>query len=98
MERVAETVRTPTVISQLGDLYALVGLNREAVNLYLTALRLPAMVDDAEAQASTLYHLGLAYDGLGELNQAWAKYEEALRIYERLGDKTMVMRLKGRGH
>lgn len=94
MERVRETLRTPLVVSELGSFYASVGLNREAVNLYQEALSLPAMASDAEAQALTLYHLGLAYEMLGFWNQARAKYEEAIRAYKKLGDKRMVALLK----
>lgn len=94
LERVSETVKTPPVISQLGNLYALVGLNREAINLYLEALSLPTMASDLEARASTLRSLAFAFEQLGKRDQARAKYDEAIRAYGKLGDKRMVTILK----
>jgi hypothetical protein len=95
LEKVTETLRTPTVISQLGDLYSLISLNREAANLYQKALGLPAMSDDPRAQASTLYSLAQVYEALPNMERrVRATYDEAIRAYKKLGDRKMVMRLK----
>jgi tetratricopeptide (TPR) repeat protein len=93
-EAVLAAARTPAVIRQLGDVYASVGLNREAEKQYLEVLGLPQMANDAEAQALTLHSLALTYEKLGILDLARTRYDQAITAYAKLGDDITVAALK----
>jgi hypothetical protein len=73
----------PAVISLIGDLYAEIGLNREAEKKYLQALAItPA--NDLEGRASTHRNLAAVYENLGEFDKAIAQLKEAITVYRRL--------------
>lgn len=86
------TMKEAAVARMMGDIYATIGLNREAERKYLEALSLtPA--DDLEDLGATLRSLGQVYENLGTLDRALARLHEAKNAYHRLGNKTMVKAL-----
>jgi hypothetical protein len=73
----------PAVISLIGDLYAEIGLNREAEKKYLQALALtPA--NDLDGLGSNHRNLATVYENLGEFDHAIAQLKEAITVYRRL--------------
>jgi hypothetical protein len=91
-----DAAKGPPVIRLLGDLYALTGLNREAERTYLRALTQPQMAEDPEDKALTLSALAETYEALGSPSNARARWDEAIRVYEALGDREMAAQLKQR--
>lgn len=96
LNSMSSTSPGPPVVRLLGDLYGQTGLNREAERAYLKALSLPQMADDPEDKALTLSALAETYEALGARTNAKARWEEAIKVYEALGDKEMVAELKQR--
>lgn len=94
MGKVSATLKAPAVKRRLGDLYASIGLSREAKKLYVEALSIYRTARDPEAQALTLRSLALVYENLGVFDQARASYDEAIEVYEKLGDPAAVEELK----
>jgi hypothetical protein len=86
----------PPIVRLLGDIYGLTGLNREAERAYLKALSLPQMADDPEDKALALSALAETYEALGARANAKARWDEAIKVYEALGDKELVNELKQR--
>lgn len=83
------TMKEPAVARMLGDLYAAIGLNREAEKKYLEALGLTA-ASDLDGLGLTQKNLAQVYESLGIFDQAIARLEEAMKAYRRLGYTTMV--------
>lgn len=96
LNSMSDTSNAPPVVRLLGDLYGLTGLNREAERSYLKALSLPQMADDPEDKALTLSALAETYEALGSLATAKARWDEALKVYEALGDASMAAEMKQR--
>ncbi|HEY0097471.1 MAG TPA: hypothetical protein VGB76_00840, partial [Pyrinomonadaceae bacterium] len=71
------------VVRLLGDLYLLTGLNREAERSYLDALSLPRMADEPEDKALSLSALAEIYEARGARSDAGARWDEAIKVYER---------------
>jgi hypothetical protein len=93
VERASGTMKEPAVVRMLGDLYLVVGLNREAEKRYLEALTIQPK-NDLEEQAMTQMRLAQSYENLGISDQAIIRLDEAIKIYERLGNSAMVEILK----
>jgi len=93
LEASDETAKEATVARALGDSYAAIGLNREAVRNYLQALQIVGS-DDLEAIALTQQHLATSYENLGLSEKANAAREEAIKAYQRLGDLVVVEQLR----
>ncbi|HYV05946.1 MAG TPA: tetratricopeptide repeat protein [Blastocatellia bacterium] len=75
--------KNPAAISLIGDLYAEIGLNREAEKKYLQALALtPA--NDLDGLGSNHRNLATVYENLGEFDHAIAQLKEAITVYRRL--------------
>jgi tetratricopeptide (TPR) repeat protein len=72
-----------------------IGLNREAEKMYLEALRLQDS-SDLEAVAVTQKSLAQTCENLGIFDQAVSRLQEAIRVYELLGDTALVEQLKKR--
>jgi len=72
----------PAVISLIGDLYAVVGLNREAEKKYLQALA-STPANDLDGLGSTHRNLAAVYENLGEFDRAIAQLKEAITVYRR---------------
>ena len=86
------TMREAAVAGTLGDLYATIGLNREAEKRYLEALSLtPA--DDLEGLGATKQSLAQVYENLGMYDRAIARLQEARKAYQRLGNRALVKAL-----
>ena len=96
LEEVLKTTREPAILRRAGDLYASIGLSREAEGRYLEALGLPQINSDPETLGMTLYTLALTYEQLGSLAQARTRYDEAIRAYEKIRDDQTVTELKNR--
>ncbi|MBP2158420.1 MULTISPECIES: tetratricopeptide repeat protein [Asticcacaulis] len=58
-----------------------------AVPLYEEAVKLYRQTSDVLALASTLRHLGDTYQTCEEYDEASSRYEEALTIYQAVGDE-----------
>ena len=83
------TMKEPAVARVLGDLYATIGLSREAETKYLETLSLtPA--DDFEGLGATQRSLAQVYENLGIYDQATARLKKAIKAYRRLGNRAMV--------
>jgi len=82
----------PVVISLIGDLYAEIGLNREAEKKYLQALAMtPA--NDLEGLGLIGKNLAQVYENLGMFDRAIARLREARNAYQRLRNRAMVKAL-----
>jgi len=80
------------VISLIGDLYAEIGLNREAEKKYLQALAMtPA--NDLEGLGLIGKNLAQVYENLGMFDRAIARLREAGNAYQRLRNRAMVKAL-----
>jgi hypothetical protein len=89
LEDLYKTTKESEVVRTLGDLYAAIGLNREAEKKYLEALTLTS-ADDLDGLGVTQKSLAQVYDNLGIFDQAIARLREAMKIYRRLGNGAMV--------
>jgi hypothetical protein len=86
------TMKEPAVVRTLGDLYAMIGLNREAEELYLETLSLtPA--NDLEGVGATQRSLAQVYENLGTLDRAIARLKYARRAYQQLRNWAIVKAL-----
>lgn len=83
------TMKEPAVAQMLGDLYAAIGLNREAEKKYVEALSLTA-ASDLDGLGLTQKNLAQVYENLGIFDQAIVRLEEAMKAYRRLGYNAMV--------
>lgn len=83
------TMKEPAVARALGDLHAMIGLNREAEKKYLETLSLtPA--DDLEGLGATHSSLAQVYENLGMFDRAIARLQEARKAYQRLRNRAVV--------
>ena len=86
------TMKEPAVVRMLGDLYATIGLNREAEKKYLEAFSLtPA--SDLEGVGLIQQNLAQVYENLGIFDRAIARLGEAIRAYRRLRNTSRVKAL-----
>lgn len=81
--------KQPAVAMMLGDLFATIGLNREAEKEYLKALSL-TQSDDLETVGLTTRSLAAVYENLGMYDRAIARLKEARKAYQRLRNKAIV--------
>lgn len=89
LEDLYKTMKEAAVARMLGDLYATIGLNREAEQKYLETLsRTPA--DDLEALGATQQNLAQVYENLGMFDRAIARLQEARKAYQRLRNRAVV--------
>jgi hypothetical protein len=83
------TMREPAAAKMLGDLYATIGLNREAEKKYLEALSLtPA--NDLDELGLIGKNLAQVYENLGMFERAIARLQEARKAYQRLRNRAIV--------
>lgn len=89
LEELYATRKEPVVARTLGDLYAEVGLNREAEKKYLEALDLtPA--GDLDGLGLTQRNLAQVYESLGVFEKAITRLRAAAGAYRRLGNTARV--------
>lgn len=86
------TMKEPAVTRMLGDLYAKIGLNREAEKKYLEALSLTS-TGDLEGQGAIHRSLAQVYEHLGSMEKAIVRLKEATAAYRRLRNARMVRAL-----
>ncbi len=84
----------PAVPRLVGDLYLSVGLNRQAEESYLQALRLSEGASDVEGQAAAHATLGSIYESLGSRDEAARHWQAAIAGYEQLGDQAKIAQLR----
>lgn len=85
LEALYPRMKEPAVVRMLGDLYAVIGLNREAEKKYLEALELtPA--NDLDGLGAIQKDLARVYESLGILDRAIACLAEAKKAYQRLSN------------
>lgn len=92
LQNLYATMKEPSVARMLGDLYATIGLNREAENRYLEALSLTP-VDDIEGVGAIHRSLTQVYENLGIYDKAVAQLKEATKAYRRLRNAEVVRKL-----
>jgi hypothetical protein len=92
LEDLYTIMKQPEVVMTLGDLYATVGLNREAEKKYQEALALMP-VRDLYGLAMTHKNLAQVYENLGLFEKAIVQLQEARKNYRRLGNIAMVRAL-----
>jgi|GEM_PF-3079582 len=89
LQELHTTMKEPALTGMLGDLYATIGLNREAAKWYLETLGVtPA--DDLEGMGATQKSLAQVYENLGIYDKAMAQLKEAIKAYRRLGNRAIV--------
>ena len=81
--------REAAVARALGDLYAAVGLNREAEKKYLEGLDITPK-NDLDGQGLAQRALARVYGNLGMFDQAVKRLEAAIENYRRLKDRVTV--------
>jgi tetratricopeptide (TPR) repeat protein len=92
LENLYLTMKEAPVAKMLGDLYAVIGLNREAEKKYLEALRLtPA--GDLDGLGAIQINLSQVYENLGNFEQALIRLTEAIKAYRQLKDTARVKAL-----
>jgi hypothetical protein len=93
LEGLQATTKEPSVVSMLGDLYSVIGLNREAEKRYLEALSLTPP-DELDGVASIQKNLAHVYENLGIFDRAIARLRETIKTYRRLGNTALVYELR----
>ncbi|HVG21040.1 MAG TPA: tetratricopeptide repeat protein [Blastocatellia bacterium] len=89
LEDLYTNMKEAAVAGMLGDLYAAIGLNREAEKKYLEALGLiPA--NDLDGLGAIQKNLAQVYESLGIIDRARACLGEARKAYQRLGNRAIV--------
>lgn len=92
LENLFTTMEEPAVVILLGDLYATIGLNREAEKKYLKALDLTAS-NDLEGVGLIQKSLTRVYENLGEFDEAITELRKAINTYRQLGNRAVVRAL-----
>jgi hypothetical protein len=92
LEELYKTAKESEVARTLGELYAAMGLNREAATKYEEAL---AVTDagDLDGLGWTRINLAQIYENLGDVKQAIEQVCEAMAAYRRLRNQAMVQAL-----
>jgi hypothetical protein len=96
IEDVKKTLEVPAVVGRLGEIYARLGLIREAEKYYLEALSLPQIATDPQTKAAALSSLAQTYESLGDRSQATTRYDQAIEAYQELKDRTAIIELRRR--
>lgn len=94
LEELASGVDAPTVHRRLGDLYLEVGLYSEAEEAYERALEGYRSIADTDGEAHALVGLGLACRGNRDDVAARKYLEQALSIYQAIGDTEGAKRVE----
>ena len=84
----------PAVSRLMGDLYLSTGLNGQAEESYLRALRLSEGASDVEGQAAAHAVLGNIYESLGSRDEAARHWQAAIANCEQLGDQAKTAQLR----
>lgn len=92
LEDLYAIMKEPAVAGMLGDLYAAIGLNREAERKYLEALGLTSS-SDLDGLGMTQKNLAQVYENLGIFDRAIARLARARKAYRRLRNIAMVKAL-----
>jgi CHAT domain-containing protein/tetratricopeptide (TPR) repeat protein len=75
------------ILSNIGEVYYLLGEAQKALEKFNEALPLRRAAGDRLGEAITLNNIGEVYRSLGEMQKALDKYTEALPISQALGDR-----------
>jgi len=73
-------------LSNIGEVYYLLGETRKALEKFNEALPIRQGAGDPGGEAETLNNIGAVYQSLGEMRKALEKYNEALPIRRAVGD------------
>jgi len=74
-------------LSNIGEVYYILGETQNALEKFNEALPLRRAVGDRTGEAYTLNNIGEVYRLLGEMRKALEKYNEALPIFRMVGDR-----------
>jgi CHAT domain-containing protein/tetratricopeptide (TPR) repeat protein len=74
-------------LSNIGEVYWLLGETRKALEKYSEALSIRRAVGDRIGEAETLNNLGTIYWSMGDMHKALDKHSEALPIRRAVGDR-----------
>src|SRR5215510_1748032 len=75
-------------LSNIGEVYYLLGETQKALEKFNEALPLRRAAGDRTGEAITLNNIGEVYRSLGEMQKALEKYNESLPISRALGDRS----------
>lgn len=75
------------VTQQLGDLYRLIGLNRQAEGQYVQTLKLMRLSNDLSGQVRVQIDLGQLYEAFGNKKEAERYWLQAKQLCSQIGDK-----------
>ena len=76
------------ILSNIGEVYQLMGEMRKALEKYNEALPISRAVGDRSGEAVTLNNIGSVYWSMGESQKALEKYNEALSLRRAVGDRS----------
>jgi Tfp pilus assembly protein PilF len=96
LEALSNGSQEPAVMRLLGDLYLRIGLNYLAEEHYLKALEASRQADDVEGEAAAHHVLGQLYEAMGNREAAVEHLQEAIALYEKLGDAATVKNIRER--
>src|SRR6266498_5654816 len=74
-------------LSNIGEVYYLLGETRKALEKFNEALPIRQGAGDSGGEAETLNSIGAVYQSLGETRKALEKYNEALPLRRTVGDR-----------
>jgi tetratricopeptide repeat protein len=89
LQKLSSEMKEPAVAVMLGDLYAVIGLSREAEKEYLLALTLMD-ANDFDGHGMTQRSLAQVYETLGNIDEALARLRQAITAYRRLKLRTII--------
>jgi hypothetical protein len=90
LENLVASFKEPAVLRMLGDLYLKIGVLSLAEERYVQAVELSKALNDVEGQADELQTLGMIYTLLGNKDEALQHLQEAIALYQKLGDTSAV--------
>ena len=85
---VGDSREEAATLSNIGDVYDLLGENQKALDFYTQALPLYRAAGDRSGEAAILYSISVIYDSLGERQKALDFYTQALPLYRAAGDRS----------
>lgn len=94
LEAVSPGAAEPALMRDLGGLYLAAGLTRLAAERYVRGLDMARAANDIEGQAELAYALGVLHeDVFGNRQSATSELQQAMKLFERLGDQAAVKRI-----
>jgi hypothetical protein len=96
LEDLATATTESAVLRFLGELYLRTGLNHLAEERYARALELALVTNSVDGQALAQFALGQLAEASGRRDEAVEHLQQAVELYEQLGDARMTEEVQGR--